>query len=36
MISCFLEGMKNNAHTQVNYGKIIAVTRDKRRIWVSS
>jgi hypothetical protein len=27
MISCFLEGMKNNAHTQVNYDKISEVTQ---------
>jgi hypothetical protein len=27
MISCVLEGMKNNAHTQVNCDKIRAVTQ---------
>jgi hypothetical protein len=27
MISCFLEGMKNNAHIQVNYDKIREVTQ---------
>jgi hypothetical protein len=26
MISCLLEGMKNNAHTQVNYDKVREVT----------
>jgi hypothetical protein len=33
MISCFLEGMKNNYHTQVNYDKIREVM-DQRRIWL--
>jgi hypothetical protein len=27
MISCLLEGMKNKAHTQVNYDKIREVTQ---------
>jgi hypothetical protein len=27
MIFCLLEGMKNNAHTQVNYDKIREVTQ---------